>query len=230
MESSPKYYEQILYPLQDKVLKALNDLDTGFYLTGGTALSRAYLKHRYSDDLDFFINSTDDFDIQVKRSVDALESVFQKKTEVTLTSDTFVRMFINDTDASLKLEFVNDVLFRQGEPIETELFKRTDTIRNILSNKISALSRREAKDLVDIIEIAKKYSFNWKEIIAEAKMKDMWVDESEVMLIIKEFPLSRLEEIKWVESYNPEKFKQSLTIILNDLFTGRDNSLYASKS
>jgi predicted nucleotidyltransferase component of viral defense system len=229
MESSPKYYEQILYPLQDKVLKALNDLDTGFYLTGGTALSRAYLKHRYSDDLDFFINSTDDFDIQVKRSVDALESVFQKKTEVTLTSDTFVRMFINDTDASLKLEFVNDVLFRQGEPIETELFKRTDTIRNILSNKISALSRREAKDLVDIIEIAKKYSFNWKEIIAEAKMKDMWVDESEVMLIIKEFPLSRLEEIKWVESYNPEKFKQSLTIILNDLFTGRDNSLPASK-
>jgi predicted nucleotidyltransferase component of viral defense system len=229
MESSPKYYEQILYPLQDKVLKALNDLDTGFYLTGGTALSRAYLKHRYSDDLDFFINSTDDFDIQVKRSVDALESVFQKKTEVTLTSDTFVRMFINDTDASLKLEFVNDVLFRQGEPIETELFKRTDTIRNILSNKISALSRREAKDLVDIIEIAKKYSFNWKEIIAEAKMKDMWVDESEVMLIIKEFPLSRLEEIKWVESYNPEKFKQNLTIILNDLFTGRDNSLPASK-
>jgi predicted nucleotidyltransferase component of viral defense system len=229
MESSPKYYEQILYPLQDKVLKALNDLDTGFYLTGGTALSRAYLKHRYSDDLDFFINSTDDFDIQVKRSVDALESVFQKKTEVTLTSDTFVRMFINDNDASLKLEFVNDVLFRQGEPIETELFKRTDTIRNILSNKISALSRREAKDLVDIIEIAKKYSFNWKEIIAEAKMKDMWVDESEVMLIIKEFPLSRLEEIKWVESYNPEKFKQSLTIILNDLFTGRDNSLPASK-
>jgi predicted nucleotidyltransferase component of viral defense system len=229
MESSPKYYEQILYPLQDKVLKALNDLDTGFYLTGGTALSRAYLKHRYSDDLDFFINSTDDFDIQVKRSVDALESVFQKKTEVTLTSDTFVRMFINDNDASLKLEFVYDVLFRQGEPIETELFKRTDTIRNILSNKISALSRREAKDLVDIIEIAKKYSFNWKEIIAEAKMKDMWVDESEVMLIIKEFPLSRLEEIKWVESYNPEKFKQSLTIILNDLFTGRDNSLPASK-
>jgi len=230
MKPSPKYYEQILYPLQDKVLKALNDLDTGFYLTGGTALSRAYLKHRYSDDLDFFINSTDDFDIQVKRSVDALESVFHKKTEVTLTSDTFIRMFINDTDASLKLEFVNDVSFRQGEPIETELFKRTDTIRNILSNKISALSRREAKDLVDIIEIAKKYSFNWKEIIAEAKMKDMWVDESEVMLIIKEFPISRLEEIKWVELYNPEKFKQNLTIILNDLFTGRDNSLYASKS
>lgn len=57
-------------------------------------------------------------------------------------------------------EFMNDVSFRHGEPIETALFKRTDIPRNILSNKIGALSRREAKDLVDIIEIARKYPFN----------------------------------------------------------------------
>ncbi|MCD4795127.1 MAG: nucleotidyl transferase AbiEii/AbiGii toxin family protein [Bacteroidales bacterium] len=27
-----------------------------FYLTGGTALVRFYLNHRYSEDLDFFVN------------------------------------------------------------------------------------------------------------------------------------------------------------------------------
>jgi len=27
-----------------------------FYLTGGTAVSRAYLQHRFSDDLDLFVN------------------------------------------------------------------------------------------------------------------------------------------------------------------------------
>jgi hypothetical protein len=28
-----------------------------FYLTGGTALGRYYLGHRYSEDLDFFVNA-----------------------------------------------------------------------------------------------------------------------------------------------------------------------------
>ena len=39
-----------LYPLQDAVLAAFAATDTEFYLTGGTAASRAYLGHRFSDD------------------------------------------------------------------------------------------------------------------------------------------------------------------------------------
>ena len=50
------YYQNILYPLQDKVLETIGKLPVRFYLTAGTALSRAYLHHRYSDDLDFFVN------------------------------------------------------------------------------------------------------------------------------------------------------------------------------
>jgi predicted nucleotidyltransferase component of viral defense system len=74
MQPSPKYYERILYPLQDKVLKALNKLDTGFYLTEGTALSRAYLGHRYSDDLDFFLNQAENFQARVKKTVETLRT------------------------------------------------------------------------------------------------------------------------------------------------------------
>jgi len=44
-----------LYRLQDRVLMHLKRADHGFYLTGGTALSRGYYRHRYSDDLDFFV-------------------------------------------------------------------------------------------------------------------------------------------------------------------------------
>ena len=47
------YYKDTLYPLQDKVLKLIDSLQTPFYLTGGTALSRCYFNHRYSYDLDF---------------------------------------------------------------------------------------------------------------------------------------------------------------------------------
>jgi len=42
------YYQNTLYPFQDKVLETIGKLPVGFYLTGGTALSRAYIHHRYS--------------------------------------------------------------------------------------------------------------------------------------------------------------------------------------
>ncbi len=58
---SENYYNFQLYPLQDKVLNILSEADHHFYLTGGTALSRQYLHHRYSDDLDFFLNRENDF-------------------------------------------------------------------------------------------------------------------------------------------------------------------------
>src|SRR4051794_23764818 len=50
------FYFERLYPLQDRILAVLTGVDTGFYLTGGTAASRGYLQHRLSDDLDFFVN------------------------------------------------------------------------------------------------------------------------------------------------------------------------------
>ena len=53
------YYETKLYPLQDEVLKKLKSLEQPFYLTGGTAVSRGYLHHRYSDALDLFVNNDD---------------------------------------------------------------------------------------------------------------------------------------------------------------------------
>ncbi|MBW2708388.1 MAG: nucleotidyl transferase AbiEii/AbiGii toxin family protein, partial [Deltaproteobacteria bacterium] len=53
---SKKYYIRNLYPFQDWVLKLIMNVDDTFYLTGGTALGRYYLEHRYSEDLDLFVN------------------------------------------------------------------------------------------------------------------------------------------------------------------------------
>ena len=49
MISSAEYYTENLYPFQDGVLKHVNELATPFYLTGGTALSRHYFKHRFKE-------------------------------------------------------------------------------------------------------------------------------------------------------------------------------------
>jgi predicted nucleotidyltransferase component of viral defense system len=63
---SENHYLNSLYPLQDSVLNTLSKLKIDFYLTGGTALGRHYLKHRYSDDLDFFLNRALDFQTQTE--------------------------------------------------------------------------------------------------------------------------------------------------------------------
>ena len=48
-------YFETLYPFQDRVLQTIAGLETGFYLSGGTAASRGYLNHRFSDALDLFV-------------------------------------------------------------------------------------------------------------------------------------------------------------------------------
>jgi hypothetical protein len=56
-----EYYEEKLYPLQDGILNLVRELKIPFYLTGGTALSRPYFRHRSSDELDLFVNSDENY-------------------------------------------------------------------------------------------------------------------------------------------------------------------------
>jgi hypothetical protein len=220
------YYQNILYPLQDKVLRVVEKLPVDFYLTGGTALSRAYLNHRYSDDLDFFVNQNPAFNKQVELIVGSIKNE-RIKIEIAVTGDSFTRVFVNQNKAVLKIDFVNDVSYRAGTPVPTQLFNKTDTIINILSNKLTALSRYSEKDVADIVFIALKYDFNWVEIFKEASEKDLWVNPVEASKILDTFPFEKLEAINWV---NPLKdlntFKQQLRSLTADLLLGRQNSLF----
>lgn len=72
MPADRAFYFDRLYPLQDEVLTILRRLETGFYLTGGTAASRGYLQHRFSDDLDLFVNGDRSVRLWADRFVAAL--------------------------------------------------------------------------------------------------------------------------------------------------------------
>jgi hypothetical protein len=220
------YYHKQLYPLQDKVLELIAQANSDFYLTGGTALGRYYLQHRYSDDLDFFVNLADDFANQVDRCLDILRKEFSSDIQESLKGDSFVRCFVNQGEIRLKIEFINDVLFRVGSPQATILYAKTDTIENIISNKICALSREEAKDLADIWYIARNFELNWKEVIEHAKQKDTWVDETEVLLMLKKFDINKLKDVKWIQAFDVEKAEKDRNIILKDVLLGTQNSLY----
>ena len=99
---SENYFIHNLYPFQDSVLKLIMEIDDSFYLTGGTALGRYYLKHRYSDDLDLFVNRNVDF----KKLTDVIISRIKKNypgTEIVLLSEDFARIFIEDNNNRLKV-------------------------------------------------------------------------------------------------------------------------------
>jgi hypothetical protein len=219
------YYQNTLYPLQDKVLKIVAKLPVGFYLTGGTALSRAYFHHRYSDDLDFFVNGATDFKAQVNIIIKELTSTCNK-IETSVADEGFARIFVFEGHSSLKIDFVNDVPFRCGSPGVTLLFERTDNLFNILSNKVTALGRYSPKDVVDIVYICKNLPFNWENILYDASEKDLWVNPINAAEVLEQFPIEKLQEITWIKTAPSNKwFKTNIDQIISDILDGCDNSL-----
>lgn len=208
----------------------MKELNLPFYLTGGTALSRYYFQHRYSDDLDFFVNSDPDYKNYIRQLFTALESAHKSgeffiNYDKVITADDYTQVIIEKNEALLKIDLVNDISIHFGEIQDDKKLGRVDPWRNILSNKISAIFRFEVKDYVDIWIIAKNKKFNWKQIISEAKQKEAAVDPIGIFELFKSFPFENLELIKWKINSNCEIVKNDFDIISNDIFHGRENSL-----
>lgn len=209
------------------MLEIVSGLPVEFYLTGGTALSRAYLHHRHSDDLDFFLNWAQDFKQQVNEVIRAFSSSSQE-FEVASIDENYARIFITGPACTLKLDFVNDVPFRSGQPVKTSVFIRTDTILNILSNKLSALSRYATKDVADIVFISESTQFIWEEIFDDASEKDLWVNPVNIAGILEQFPVQKIQEIAWAGQIpSDEWFMSRINRIIPDILDGGSNSLHA---
>ena len=101
-----------LYPLQNDVLRLLAGLETGFYLTGGTAASRGYLHHRYSDDLDFFVNDDARFSAWTDQILNTLAEEASWEVTVRLRGARFVGLTVLRDQTELRIDLVNDVRAR----------------------------------------------------------------------------------------------------------------------
>ena len=225
-----RYYKKELYPFQDEVLEVIGEAGSDFYLTGGTALSRSYLRHRFSDDLDLFVNDAKDFKKQTQAVIDALRRHFGDRLRIGLLETSYVRLFLRRPSVVLKIEFVNDVPFHLGTLKKTELFKKTDSWQNILTNKLSALGRDEAKDFADIIFLAKRFPFHWQDMIGAAKKKDMWVNELAISELFFNFDADRMANLHWIRPFQRKSLDRMLKLIAADILHGRANSLCKNKS
>jgi hypothetical protein len=220
------YYTQALYPLQDKVLRIIEQLPVSFYLTGNTALCRGYLNHRYSEELDFCLNADDNFQDQVNLIID--EFKFRSiDFELNLETQYLIEIWIKENEHLLNLNFINDIKYRVGVPSNNPLFKSTDNIDNILSNKVLLLNNIDSSNFIDIFYISLNYQFNWAEVLRNAEQKNIWIDNNVIYNILENFPIGRIDEINWInETPDLSVFSNYLEIMCKDILDINSNSLF----
>jgi len=226
-QSWTRYYKK-LFLLQDRVLEIINNLDISFYLTGGTALSRFHLNHRYSDDLDFVSHQDPYFGDYIEKITESLkENHFEVKPYGVSSTFAALHLFDLKTEEKMKLkvDFINEKTVPHfGDFHSAKGFSKVDNIRNILSNKISILFRQEPKDIADIWFICKNLEFKWEDIIDEAAQKRI-VEEIFVVECLRTFQHEKLSTIKWTQSVNVEDFKRDSQIIIENIITKSENEL-----
>jgi predicted nucleotidyltransferase component of viral defense system len=131
------------------------EIQTNFYLTGGTALSAFYLGHRLSEDMDFFTDAEEkmapiEFLTGIIRSLPSLdhlhfERLFDRRIFVATFKDNQI----------LKVEFTSypfkslDDRLRVGKLV-------VDSLLNLITGKLFAMADRlDPKDFVDLYFVLK---------------------------------------------------------------------------
>jgi hypothetical protein len=237
MNTSGEYCRERLYPLQDGILSIVKRSGTPFYLTGGTALSRRWFAHRYSEDLDFFVDSDPRYAAHVdtvfallKEAEGAGELVVdqQRLRRSQWHTQLWVSEVIRGENVELKIDLVNDTAPRVGSVEADPVLGRTDNWRNILANKVAAVFRYEPKDIADIWIIARNRSFNWREIISDALRKEGGIDPVILHGILRSVPRDELARVAWSSPVDLPRMSADLSIIADDILYSNANSLFPS--
>jgi len=167
----------ILSVNQKKLLNIISGdrtICSNFYLTGGTALAEFYLRHRYSEDLDFF--SEKEFNPQAV-------SVFWKKTQ----KEAGIKKIDFQQSFNRNLFFLR---LKDGDIVKTEFtffpFPRieskkkigqlsVDSLLDIAVNKLFTIYQKpRARDFIDLFLILKEENWKITDLIKKAKIKFDW--------------------------------------------------------
>lgn len=144
-------------------------LRSNFYFTGGTALSEIYLRHRYSEDLDFFTSGK----MLNNTTITVFLRRLAKMYHFTYRSQTFgYAIFCTlkfPRKKILKVDF-STYPYKQLDKRVTYHNFEVDSLLDITVNKLSLLSQRiEVKDFVDLYFLLQKFSL-W-DLIEGVKIK-----------------------------------------------------------
>jgi predicted nucleotidyltransferase component of viral defense system len=190
MASSPK---DILSALQWDFLTLFFQGSPPFFLTGGTALSAFYLRHRYSQDLDLFTLDADAFN-RVPLYVADGAAKLGALSDSLQTSPQFRRYRVSRGEESVIVDFVQEVapqVRKEKNPVEGII---VDTIEDITANKICALlSRAEIKDYIDLYFLDRA-GYPLEQYIQAAQQKDAGVSKAALAYVLSEISLSKVPD------------------------------------
>ena len=207
-----------LYPLQDDVLRMLSSIDTGFYLSGGTAASRGYLEHRFSDDLDLFVNDDPSFGLWSSRLIDRLASHPGWVTRVMLREPRFVRVELDTSPVILKIEMIDDVPSHVGAITTHPRLGRLDSAENILANKLTALAdREEPKDVADIWGFCCRMGLSIGAALDSADSKAAGLFPPDLARRLLNTTVDDWRLIRWIDAPAPEAFLADLRRVGEEL-------------
>ena len=166
--------------LQKTLLQVFSESPGGehFYLTGGTALAYFYLKHRMSNDLDFFTSTAElivPFSHSLEERLRATGMFIERKRGL----HSFVELGVRRGHEATIVHLAQDANFRiEGTKSFPEYpGLQVESLIDIASNKLLALfGRAMLSDFIDIYVLVKKAKFVPEELIKNAKRKDPGFD------------------------------------------------------
>lgn len=208
----------ILSRHQQRLLRLLGRekfIARNFYLTGGTALAEYYLKHRLSEDLDFFSEQEVDargiFAIlkKIKNEADIKKIDLQQSFNRNL-------FFLKLAEDEIKTEFT----FFPFAAIEKRKVYggiAVDSLLDIAVNKIFTIYQKpRARDFIDLYLIIQKTHWSIDGLIKKAKIKFDWHMDpvqlgSQFMTAVgvKDYPrmIKKLDDKKWQDFFLKEAKK-----------------------
>lgn len=158
--------------VQDLVLEVLKGHYGPFVLSGGLALSKYYLHHRNSQDIDLMACKNPFYAEESSKICRRLQDHFFEGISVTDRYSDFTRLEVT-VGADLKIELINDVGGRWLEPVLCDGIP-VDSLADILVSKVNCLLQRDSpNDLIDFMAIRSACLINWEDVLLFARRKAM---------------------------------------------------------
>lgn len=206
---------RVINSVQERILESFGEAKDSdqFYLTGGTALSCFYLKHRQSNDLDFFTAAEEIIDpfsrqLQTHLATKGFECARQRGFH------SFVELVVSREGETTLVHLALDSAFRFNPATEFPGYPRlkVDSLADIASNKLLALfGRATLRDFIDVYSLVKKGHFSKQQLVEMAVRKDpgfdlYWLgvafervhtfnpDAPDMLLLLEAVKLKELEE------------------------------------
>lgn len=191
--------QKLIYQEQDRILLALKKIRPFPYvLSGGTALSRFYFHHRFSEDLDFFCE-------EINFSFEKIEKVATLLRKQGITCELAIRSdlpghlkavaYSMGDGIQIKVDFLEDPFTGMWNPIknktDTGVVCRIDTLDQIYYRKIFSLMEqwhksrkiRRIKDLVDLYALHRYHRTIEKTVVFYRK-NHVPIDEEKLIVIL----------------------------------------------